>query len=185
MSSPFEAPGERDAERDLAVSDPEDYLVSRRFRRIMDAREQVSETIRERKDDIVDDPRKSGITQSKYRELVADAIVEYLIEVEPILRHDDLAEDVDVWGEPVATDPDDESITPKRIVDEGGVVPDGNGEMVPLPVNVSRAAYRTVNRFLAEIGFGVPVDRGLPVDGDFDATRHRGRERDSDAEAEA
>jgi len=180
MPESFVAPGERELERGVGVADPEDYLLTRRLRQIMDARDRVAETIRERKDEVVDDTRQGGITRAKYRELVADVLIEYLIEIEPILRHDDLDEDVTVWTDRITTDPAGGSITLGRIVEEGGIVPDGNGNEVPLPVDVSRAAYRAANRFLTNVGFGVRLDSGLPSDDGFDATADRGRERESD-----
>lgn len=181
--STFEAPAERDqSDGSFGVADPDDYLLMRRLRQIMDARERFAETVRERKDDVVSDDRQTGITFRRYRELVADAAIEYLVEVEPLLRHDDLEEEQSIWAESIDTDPQGGAITCKRIVESGGTVPDESGEPVPLPVSVSRGAYRAVNRFLSTVGFGVRLDSGLPTDDGFDATADRGRSRTSDVQ---
>ena len=168
------APDDPDAQRPerdhpgkdgISIADPEDYNRTRRLRQIHDAKERVTKTIREEGDKVSSDPRNGGITRGRYREKVKDALIDYLIEVEPLMLNEKI-DGEDVWNETeVEEDPEGDPITLERIVEENGYVPGESEDSVPLPINVSRKAWRPATRFLTnQVGFGLELDEGLPTD---------------------
>lgn len=148
--------------------DPENFNLHRRLRQIHNAKEQVPETIREEAKRVVDDPRDPGITEGRYRELVADAVLNFIIEVEPLMRNDDL-DGTDVWDEEAVISIDDQGLTLEDVVEQNGYVTTEEGTE-PLPISASREAYRATNRFLANAGFGVKLDEQMPAEEGFDST---------------
>lgn len=157
--------GDIDAISSVTIDDPDDYNRHRRLRQVHEARERVPETIREEGERVSNNPTGGEITQARYREIVADALIEYLIELEPVMLDEDIEFGKEFWAnKQVETDGQDQDITLKRIVEENGVVQDEDGSNVPLTIGVSRNAFRLANRFLNKIGFGLGVDEGMPTD---------------------
>jgi len=157
-------------ERTARIEDPNQYFELRRLRQISEAKERVPEVIRVGRRNLVEDERQDGITQERYREVVAEAVIEFAVELEPIMMHEECEGGEETWSEEIDTDPKGESITLGRIVEDDGRVVDEDGNSVPLPVSVSRAAYRHCSRFLSGIGFGVSFDGGLDREVGFDST---------------
>jgi hypothetical protein len=162
-------PGEQTGQP--TVADPENYNLQRRLRQIHNARERFPETVREEQDRVVSpDRRENGITEDRYLEIVTEALLDYLIELEPLMRNDDLETGTDYWnGFEVTTDKHGDAVTIKRIVESDGNLPmsDTDG---PLTLKTARAAYRAANRFVAEAGLGVELDDGLQIESGFDST---------------
>lgn len=168
----------------LSVRDPEDYNLSRRLRQLHNARERFNEVVRTKSEEAASEE----ITRGRYREVVVAALIEYLIEVEPLLRNtqvndkrEDLglnywkSEDVldELRGDPPEFIGDVEKLTLEEIVTSGGYLLDDLDEDGPDPLRIdqSRAAFRLANRFLGEVGFGLELDEGLPIEREFDQTR--------------
>jgi len=164
MATAQEPADEEAFDRDPRVEDPNQYFELRRLRQILEAKERVPEVIRVGRRNIVDDKRDDGITRERYREIVAEAVIEFAVELEPIMLHGDCEGGEVAWKKEVATDPNGDAISLKRIVEEDGVVVDEDGNSVPLPVSVSRSAYRHCSKFLSNIGFGVSFGNGGPID---------------------
>jgi hypothetical protein len=162
--------GEGEFDRTPRIKDPNQYFELRRLRQIASAKERVPEVIRVGRRNLVDDEREDGITPQRYREIVAEAVIEFAVELEPIMLHDECDGGEATWTDAVATDPQGEPISLERIVEEDGQVVDENGDAVPLPISVSRAAYRHCSRFLSGVGFGVSFDGGLDIERGFDST---------------
>lgn len=155
-------------ERTAEPVDPENFNLHRRLRQIHDAKEQVPVTIREEAKNVVDDPRDPGITYDRYEERVVDAVLNYIIEVEPLMMRDDL-DGTDVWDEEAAIEVDGREFTLQDLVEQNGYISIDDGDQ-PLPVSASRQAYRATNRFLSTAGFGVKLDEQLPAEEGFDST---------------
>lgn len=159
-------------QQQATVADPDDYNQTRRLRQIHDARERFPEVVREEAERVVEDKRMEGITRDRYREIVSDALLDYLIEVEPVMRQAHASDKTDLeedyWdGESVIDGGED--VTLKDIVDANARLEGDEGEEQPLTVGQARTAYRVANRFLSDIGFGIEFDDGLPRDEKFDS----------------
>lgn len=162
---------------DITVADPDNYNIARRLRQIHNARERFPEVVREESERVSDSPRGPGITPGRYRELVADALIDYIIEVEPLMRSGELNKKQDGFGtefwseKTVWKAPDGKEVTLQYIVEHDGVVPAEDGdESQAIPINVARKAYRMTNRFVAQVGLGVELDSNLPIEESWDST---------------
>jgi hypothetical protein len=149
----------RQAANELQVEDPEDYNQNRRLAQIHDARQRFQRAIREEGRRA----ERGDINNERYRELVAEALIEYLIEIEPVIARATVEDDEDhPWDETaVAEDGAGEVITLERIVDGGGWLRVGEDKTLP-SINQCRQCYRHANRYLAEVGLGVKMGVGLP-----------------------
>lgn len=212
-SAPDQAP---DYDRRLEVSDPSEYNETRRLRQIHKARERVEEAILEGFEDVADSIRDP----ENYAEYVAECLLLYLLQVEPLLTSStvlgEIVDDprseevivnrrhlVDFWyraqiepllassealGELILERPDQDETADGRLVegrrdeadfwdtitieieDHGPVTleeileEDAIFDDRVISVSESRKAYRLINRFLNEIGFGLQFDEGLPED---------------------
>lgn len=167
-----ESPSAQGQAGSLTVEDPENYNLSRRLRQIHDARERVPDTIREEANRVSSGRRDDGeITHYRYREIVTDALIDYLIELEPLMLNDDIDTETNYWsGYEVATDGEGRQVTLKRIVDHNGEVAGDGEDDRPLSVGEVRAAFRAANRFFADAGLGVSLDEGLATEGGFSST---------------
>lgn len=176
-------PGEEPPGSSIEVADPDDYNRARRLRQVHDAREAFKNTFEEADEAL----SAEEITEDRFDERVADALIWYIIEVEPIIdarrrreeeirdrkrreaeeRGDD-PEDVDLddysdyWDEREVDGPDGETFTLERIVEDDGVVDPDADEPNIIPSEVSKKAFRMVNRFMNESGFGLRFDKNLP-----------------------
>lgn len=144
----------------VTVADPEDYVQARRLREIHDARQRVPESIREEADRI-----GGGINRERYNEIITDALVDYAIQLEPLLRDDEIETEEDYWsGEAVVDVGRNGGVTIEEIVEESGRIDTRGGETAPLTPTQVREATRHLNRFLYEIGLDIETDEGLPED---------------------
>jgi hypothetical protein len=148
--------------------DPENFNLRRRLQQIHNAKEKVPETIREERKRVVEDPRDPGITQETYRELVANAVLNFIIEVEPLMQNEGV-EGTDIWDDEDVVTIGDVEYTLKELVEQNGYlkIEDSEG---PMPIWASRQAYRATNRFLASAGLGVKLDEKMPSEEGFDST---------------
>lgn len=154
-ATPDQVPGGDDDDNTVSVADPEDYVQTRRLREIHDARERVPTTIREESDRIGED-----ITQERYREIITDTLVDYIIEVEPLLRDEQLDLEEDYWSD-VGISVAEGETTLEEIVNENGAV---SGDGGSLTVEEVRNAFRVVNRFLYDADLDLETEQGLPED---------------------
>ncbi|QLD84623.1 hypothetical protein HWV23_02760 [Natronomonas halophila] len=168
MSTDESPEARRSRERTAEPVDPENFNLRRRLRQIHNAKEQVPETISEEAKRVVDDPRDPGISEERYYELVADAVLNFIIEVEPLMQNDDL-DGTDAWDEDPVFQVNDIEYTLKDIVENDGVIETEDGRQ-PIPISASRKAYRATNRFLSTAGFGVEFDQKMPAEEGFDST---------------
>jgi hypothetical protein len=169
-------PGPQDD--NASVEDPHDLNRRRRFQQIHDARERFPEIRREHRERVItnEDARNPDgeITQRRYREIVANALVDYLSEVEPLLlrahntepeRGDEDGPGPGAYYDSRAIRTDDGDITLRNILEHNGK-PLGE----PLTIQQSRSAYRLCNQFLADVGLDLDFERGLPQHSSFDTT---------------
>lgn len=163
----------------LQVADPEDYNQNRRLRQIHNARERFPRVAREEYER-VDGDDGGEISLDRYQEIITDALIDYLIEVEPLMRNKSLIksslDDVDdreslpdaspFWNEETIEVDGGREVTLETIVEENGYVrsAEGDGEPQTLRLRDARAAYRLTNRYLERVGFGLELDQGLPTD---------------------
>lgn len=150
------------------IEDPENYNLRRRLQQIHDRKENVPTTIREESRNVVEDPRNTnGITEERYRELVKDAVIDYIVELEPLMTSDEHPLDQDYWKDVgIELEATDGEISLEELVESNGYVDGPEGEQ-PLDIATSRRAYRVANRFLSRAGFGLKFDGSLPHEEDF------------------
>lgn len=159
------------AKENPEIVDPDNYNLARRFKQIHDARERFPEVKREESKRVAKDEKAGGITKGRYRQIVSDALIDYLIEVEPLMRNENLEHGDVYWSEKnIGEDGAGNQITLGLIVDQNGYVHDESGNRVPLPIPMSQKAYRMANRFVADAGIGLDIDTGLPIERGFDST---------------
>lgn len=176
-------PGEEPPGSRIEVADPDDYNRARRLRQVHDAREAFKTTFEEADEAL----SAEEITDDRFAERVADALIWYIIEVEPIIearrrREEEIRERKEREAEERGDDPDDldheeysdywadrevegpggEAFTLEQIVENDGVVDPSAEEAEIIPPEVSKKAFRMVNRFLNESGFGLRFDKNLP-----------------------
>jgi hypothetical protein len=126
----------------IRVLDSKQYTQYRRLEQIHDAREDVR-AIRQKAHESVHEDRK--FTQQDYKRYVAEMVVDYGIELEPIMVKNDFGF--------LEREPPDFDVTISDLLDSGGKV---NGEYVP--VGTSRWVKRQLDRFMAEVGIGIDVE---------------------------
>lgn len=162
-------------ENSLQVTDPEDFNTQRRLRQLHNAREQFPRIRREAREKYNPaNERRSELTEEAYFEKVANALLDYLSEVEPVvisLEEDD--ERRELWTDDPVDDRDDaDDLTLEDILEQAGKRENEDEEMVPISEATSRKAYRKANKFLAEVGLGLNLDTGgLPMIRNYDASR--------------
>ena len=134
----------------VRVSSSEEFVQSRRLKQILDAKERVL-------DEYYDSTRSYNrkgmnakpISEFERNRRVAHAVVEFCIEVEPVL---DQAEEKEVFEEnTVELDRTTHSIA--DIVDTGGRI----GDMVIEPEQ-SMFIYRIISKKIADIGIGINLE---------------------------
>lgn len=174
--------GGPDGDGSLEVADPDDYNQTRRLRQIHRSRERVEEAILEGREDLAAGDR----SRENYDEYVLEALLLYVIQAEPLLTapaihgvgpHNETRKEARFWREVevIGEEDDDgeaESETLVETIEVNGsevtlseiLENDGEIEDETLSVPDSRKAYRLVNRFLNEVGLGLPFDEGLPED---------------------
>jgi hypothetical protein len=154
-----------------SVTDPEDFNAQRRLRQIHDARERFPEVRREARERYnPSNPRNSDLDKEAYFERVAQALVDYLVEIEPIAKRgatDPDDEHHQKWDDdPVVTDADENDLTLLDILNQDGEMLRDDVEdadepvMGPLTETASRKAYRQANQMINDIGLGVGLEKG-------------------------
>ena len=134
----------------VRVSSSEEFVQSRRLKQILDAKERVLDEYY----DSTNSYNEKGMNANPINEFernrrIAHAVVEFCIEVEPVL---DQAEEQEVFEEnTVKLDRTTYSIA--DIIDSGGRI----GEMAIEPEQ-SMFIYRIVSKKIADIGIGINLE---------------------------
>lgn len=133
----------------IRVADPKQYTQNRRLEQIHNGRDRVPQ-VRRKGYELLHDT-SVAFREPEYRRHVAEAVIDYGVELEPIISRSDF----DVLDQEL---PNSNS-TIKDILDSGGQAENGY-----ISVNQSRWVRRQFDRFMAEVGLGVDLDAGLPED---------------------
>jgi hypothetical protein len=136
---------DHDDRDDSTALDPDDYNQTRRLRQIHDARSAVPESRRKGFGELND--VHTAFMESDYRRYVAETVIEYAIELEPIAHRTD----ADVFDRTLP----DRDVPIRALLDSGGQVGD---EYITLAE--SRHIKRHLDRFMAKVGLGVEIDDG-------------------------
>jgi len=159
-SEPASSTGAREGIEQIA--DPDDYNTRRRLRQLHDARERVKEMKNNVLDQEANNPRRTD--QSLARRNVAETVVDYILELRPILAQPELQREEEFLAEEIET-VDGEPITFQDLTKRNWF-DDGN---VP-SLRTSMRAWDLCNDYLEEIAGAMFEENSLPSDGSFDAT---------------
>lgn len=144
-----ETESEEEEDDRIRVADPKQYTQNRRLEQTHNARDRVPQ-VRRKGYELLHDT-SVGFRDSDYRRHVAQAVIDYGVELEPIISRSDS----DVLDQEL---PNTDS-TIKDILDTGGQTEDGY-----ISLNQSRWVKRQFDQFMAQVGLGVDLDAGLPED---------------------
>jgi hypothetical protein len=134
----------------VRVSSSEEFVQSKRLRQILDSKERVlDEYYESTRNHNIRGMNANRISEFERNRRIAHAVVEFCIEVEPVL---DQAEEKEVFEQnTIELDRTTHSIA--DIVDTGGRI----GDMVIEPEQ-SMFIYRIVSKKLANIGIGINLE---------------------------
>lgn len=172
-----------DGERPIEVEDPDDYNLSRRYQQIHRARDHVKE-VRAEAGTMAS---RGEMSLERYREELAQAVADFAMELEWLIRKDDEDESItesDIWDSveieaPLHPNGKIEGIggfvdrygvieVEEEIENESGLPGEQRREthesMAAPSVETTMRIYRQCNRFMNDIGLDVKFDQGLPRD---------------------
>lgn len=144
------------------IVDPDNYNLRRRLKQLHDARERV----RERKSKALSlEMRRRDFSAQRRDRLVAEAAVDYINELLPVVKRKGDAED---FGSKTVDLGRDGEVSVEEFAQSRGTTDDDG--RVPYPYQVSMEIWNICNTYFEQIAGAEFEQQGLPAETGFDST---------------